>query len=405
MSHFIASPQVVAPPYRSDIAAPAPLGVLLASPAPALRQSWLRQLWRLHGSLWEWLFGAFALVFGLAILSALPIVQFLSLGYLLESGGRVARTGRLRDAFVGVRKAARVGSIVLGCTICMLPVWFLLIPQAEAAQLIDPAGPVARGWRVGLLVADVLLSMHLVTACALGGRLRWFFLPVVAELFLVFRVLRGGYYVRARDAVWDFVTGLRLPYYFWLGIRGFVGAFAWLVLPVTLIAMGRHAPPIGFLGAFLLMVVLLYLPFLQARFAAQNRLRAFCEIRAVRADFQRAPFAFLVALLLTLSLALPLYLLKIEMVPRDAAWLESLVFLVFIFPARVATGWALGRARKRAKPRHWLFRGIAWLPTLPAVAFYVVVVFFTQYLAWGGIGSLYEQHPFLLPVSFFALPG
>ena len=48
------------------------------------------------------------------MLAAIPIVQFLSLGYLLEAGGRIARTGRFRDGFIGVRTAARVGSIVLG---------------------------------------------------------------------------------------------------------------------------------------------------------------------------------------------------------------------------------------------------------------------------------------------------
>ncbi len=372
-------------------------------PMPAPRVGLLRRLWRLHGSMWEWLFGAFALVLGLAILAALPVVQFLSLGYLLECSGRVARTGRLRDAFVGVRKAARVGSIVLGTTVCMLPLWFILMPEAEAAQLIDPEGLVAQRWRIGLVIADTLVSIHVASAIALGGRLRWFFLPGIAELVLFIRICCGGYWGRARDAVWDFVMGLRLPYYFWLGLRGFLGAFAWLVLPVSMIAAGRYLPLFGFLGAFLLMGVLLYLPFLQTRFAATNRLRAFAEVGAVRAAFKRAPFAFLIALLFTLTLALPLYLLKIEMLPRDAAWIASLVFMVFIFPARVASGWAIGRAGKRERPRHWLFRWIAWLPMFPAVAFYVIIVFFTQYLAWGGIGSLYEQHPFLLPVPFITM--
>ena len=40
------------------------------------------------------------------VLAALPVLQFLSLGYLLEAGGRVARSGRLREGFIGVRTAA-----------------------------------------------------------------------------------------------------------------------------------------------------------------------------------------------------------------------------------------------------------------------------------------------------------
>ena len=37
----------------------------------------------------EWLFGLAALVLGLSILAALPVAQFLSLGYFLESSARV----------------------------------------------------------------------------------------------------------------------------------------------------------------------------------------------------------------------------------------------------------------------------------------------------------------------------
>src|SRR5262245_20787945 len=43
----------------------------------------------LRGAFWTvtWLFGAASLMIGLAVLAALPILQFLSLGYLLEAGG------------------------------------------------------------------------------------------------------------------------------------------------------------------------------------------------------------------------------------------------------------------------------------------------------------------------------
>src|SRR5262245_39482409 len=60
----------------------------------------------------EFVFGLVALVVGLAVLAAIPVLQFLSLGYLLEAGGRVARSGRLRDGWIGVRTAARLGGVV-----------------------------------------------------------------------------------------------------------------------------------------------------------------------------------------------------------------------------------------------------------------------------------------------------
>jgi hypothetical protein len=357
------------------------------------------------GSLLEWLFGITVLMIGLAVLAALPFLQLLSLGYLLEVSGRVARTGRLRDGFIGVRLAARLGGIVLGSWLLLLPVR-LVADLAEAAQVIDPGSRVAAAWRTTLLVLMALTAVHIGAACARGGRLRYFLWPFNA-VWLLRRLARGGYYVEARDAVWNTFLALRLPYYFGLGLRGFVGALAWLVLPVTLLAVGRLGSPgaalVSFLGAALLAVVLVYLPFLQARLAAANRLSPVFAVGGVRADFRRAPWAFALAFVITLLFALPLYLLKIELIPREAAWLPSLVFIAFIFPARLCTGWALARARRRPLPRHWFFRLSGRLPFLPAAAFYVLVVFFSQYTSWNGVWSLYEQHAFLVPVPFFGM--
>jgi hypothetical protein len=166
-------------------------------------------------------------------------------------------------------------------------------------------------------------------------------------------VLARGAYARARDAVWDFFASLRLPYYFWLGARGFAGAALWLVVPVSMLAVSSRLRPgagvlMGFAGGALLALVLVHLPFLQARFAEQNRLGAMFEPAALRRRFGRAPLAFLVALGFTLAAALPLYLLKIEIVPREAAWLPSVLFVVSIFPARLLAGWAMARSALRA---------------------------------------------------------
>jgi hypothetical protein len=342
---------------------------------------------------------------GLAVLAALPLLQFLSLGYLLEAGGRVARSGRLRDGFVGVRLAARLGGAVAASWLLLWPVR-VVAGLARSAQVIDPGGEVARGWRIGLLVFIGLTALHIAAACARGGRLRYFVWPF--NLFWLLRRLpRGGYYAEARDAVWDVTRSLRLPYYFWLGCRGFLGALAWLVVPVTLLALGGArfpgAPLLGLVGACQLGIVLLYLPFLQMRLAADNRLAEAFDVPAVRAAFARAPWAFALALVVTLLSALPLYLLKIELVPREAAWLPGLAFIAFIFPARLLTGWALARAARREVPRHWFFRWTGRLPLVPAAALYVLVLYFTQFTSWNGVWSLYEQHAFLVPVPFFGM--
>jgi hypothetical protein len=386
---------------------PPPLPAPLPPPQSLLgRIGWtLGRIVQAIGSALEWLFGLAVLLVGLAALAGLPILGLFSLGYLLEAGARVARTGRLREAFIGVRLAARLGGIVVASWLLLLPVRFVS-DIADSARIIEPGGPIARAWRLGLLVLIVLTALHILAACARGGRLRWFLWPFNG-LWLLRRLWRGGYFAEARDAVWDSVMALRLPYYFWLGLRGFVGGLLWLAIPVTLLALGSVpapvAPLIGWLGAVLLGIVLLYLPFLQIHMAAENRFAALFEVGTIRADFQRAPWLFCLAFTLTLALALPLYLLKIEIVPAEAAWLPGLFFVAFIYPARVMTGWALACARHRPQRSHWFFRWTGWLPLLPVTAFYVLIVYFSQFTSWNGIASLYEQHAFLLPVPFLGL--
>lgn len=372
----------------------------MADSPPLPKTGWLRWFGGLVASTIEWFFGVAALIVGLSFLATYPLLQMLSLGYLLEVSGRIARTGRLRDGFVGVRKAARLGSIAFGAWAVLLPLRFTST-IADSARLIDPDSRAARGWSIALFVLTVLAVAHIVGACWRGGRLRHFAWPRPVRLLK--SIFRRGAYTQARDAVWSFVIGLRLPYYFWLGLRGFVGGIIWLFVPITLIAAGQKAPPLGFVGALALMWVLLYLPFLQARFAAENRFRAQFEVREIRKLFRKAPVMFWLSLFCTLLFALPLYLLKIEIVPREAAWLPSLVFVVFIFPARILTGWSCGRAVRRPKNRNFFLRQLARLAMVPVVAFYVFIVFWTQYTSWHGVASLYEQHAFLVPVPFLGL--
>jgi hypothetical protein len=366
------------------------------------RRNVVKIVWSGIASVCEWLFGAAALTAGLGFLAAVPIVQFISLGYLLEAGGQVATSGRFRDGFIAIRQAARLGGIVLGIWLMLLPLR-LIASLARSADLIDPDGPTARNWRLALTVATVLVAMHIVAACSRGGKLRYFLWPFKNPFWLARRLWQGGYYTAARDGVWEFVAALRLPYYFWLGLRGFLGTMAWLVGPITLLALGRQVPVLGFVGALALGIVVLYLPFLQIRYAAVNRMGALFEVRAVRQGFRRGPWEYGLAVVITLAFAIPLYLLKIEMIPREAAWLPSILFVSFIFPARLLTGWAHARSQRRRTNRHWFFRWTGRLGIVAAAAAYVVIVFFSQYAAWEGIWSLYEQHAFLLPVPFLGM--
>ncbi|MGL6074434.1 MAG: hypothetical protein ACRC8S_09770 [Fimbriiglobus sp.] len=348
----------------------------------------------------EWCVGVLSLFVGLAVLASIPILQFLCLGYLLELTGRVARTGRLRDGFIGVRKAARLGSIFGGAWLLFWPVRFLS-DYAQSATILDPGSRMANGWWLGSVVFATLTGLHILQAIAAGGKLRHFLWPF-HFVTIGLRVLNGGYYQKCRDSVCDFVLSLRLPHYAQLGLKGFLVGLAWLFLPATLLAVGRQpfqgAPMFMLLGAILLGWVVLYLPFLQARLAMTNRWREGFRLLAVRRDFRRAPWAYLVAFTLTLLLALPLYFFKVEVIPREAVWLPGLIFIAFIAPARLITGWAVARAMRRETPRHWVFRWSARL-LFPAVSLvYVGWVFLTPYTTWNGVAAFYEQHAFLLPI-------
>src|SRR3954447_14467104 len=197
----------------------------VAEPAAPGGRRWIARCGGAIASATEWAFGALALGLGLALLAATPLAQFLSLGYLLEAEGRVARGGRLRDGLVGVRRAARVGTIILGTWLWLLPAR-LVASMARSAELIDPGGPIARRWRIGLIALIVVTVLHIAIACARGGRFRDFLWPPSDPGWLVRRLRRGRLYGDARDAVWEFVMGLRLPSYFRLGLFGFAGALA-----------------------------------------------------------------------------------------------------------------------------------------------------------------------------------
>ena len=273
------------------------------------------KLARVVGSGIDWLFGLAALVLGLSILAALPVAQFLSLGYFLESSAHVARSGRLRDGLIGVRRAARVGGAALGIVFSLLPLW-LVGSYARTAELIDPGGSVARDWRAGLAMVTALTFVQISTACARGGRLRHFLWPVGMPFWLVRGLRSGGLYSRARDGFWEFIAALRLPYYFRLGLVGFLGTLAWILVPASLIASSGRYPLLGVLGALVLAFVAPSLPFLQVRYAVEGRVAAFFSLRSIRERFRRAPWAFAFALMVLLLAAVPLYLLKIEMIPR-----------------------------------------------------------------------------------------
>lgn len=395
-------------PTAPAMAAP-PIAVPHRGEAAAATSSWLSRnlYWTyrtvasfLHGS-----FGVVSLIAGLSILASIPILNLLSLGYLLEVSGRVAKSGKISDALVGIHKASRVGSIVFCAWLATLPARFLRGFWYDA-YLLQPGSPEERRLWVLALVVTAMTGAYIFWAWVRGGRFRDFLWPAPIRFLKTF--FSGKLWHNAANGAWDFVVSLRLPYYFSLGLRGFAGTSVWLALPIGLFligsnkALGGLAGVANFTGAAAMSLVLIYLPFAQANFAAENRFRAMFAIRTIRDDFKRAPIFFWIALLFTVALALPLYLAKIEYIPRELLFLPGILFITFAFPARALTGWAIGFARHRTKPRFFLFRWASRLAMVPIALIYVIVLYFSQFTSWSGVYSLFEQHAFLVPAPFLS---
>lgn len=359
---------------------------------------------RLAGGI-ENVFGFATIIVSLAVLSAIPILNFLSLGYLLQVSGNVARSGKIRNGFAGVKEAARAGSVILGAWLILWPVR-IVSDLWKDAELLAPGSAQSNGYGTALFFLTVATVAHLCWALIRGGKLRHFFWP--APIAFIKWIRNRESMEEMGDKVADFITRLRLPHYFWLGARGFAGGLCWLIGPVGILIAAPYLPtgPAAFLslfGSFGLFLVVLYLPFLQAHFALQNRLAAMFEIATVRQMFKRAPIAFWCALFITLLFAMPLYALKVELTAQEIAWLPGLVFMAFIFPARLLTGWAVSRAIRREAPRFVVVRWAMRLMAIPVVGFYVGWVYLSQFYSWDGVYSLLEQHAFMVPAPLMGI--
>lgn len=367
------------------------------------RRGLVRRLFGFIGWTISTLFGIISLILLLAIIAAIPILNFLALGYLLDVEGRVARSGRIRDAFPLLDLAPRLGSIALGIWLWLLPVRWLSTAAADA-RLIDPGATADRLLHGLLRVAVVVIAVHLCLALARGGRLSCFFRPIKNIRWIWRRWQQGNYWNTATAAVSEFVDGLQFTHHFVLGVKGWVGAMIWLAIPTALFAAANKTEGLPILvtisGGLLLVAVLSWVPFLQARFAAENRFGAMFELREIRRLYKHAPISWFVTLLVTLTLALPMYLFKVALPPQDAMWLITVVFIVSIYPVKVMTGWAYHRAVARDRRAHFLLRAPSWLLRTALLMFYVFLLFFTQFIGEHGKGVLFEHHAFLLPVPF-----
>jgi len=355
--------------------------------------------------IFELAFGIVSLFAMLAFLAAIPIANFLALGYMLEAEGRVARTGKLRYAMPLLPLAPKLGGIAFGTWI-----WYrfvqLVADAASDAELIGPGTGVALAWQIGLTVVTIGVTVHVILALARGGRLGLFFWPTPLNgLWLFHQIRTGNYAEQAGTAVREFVAALRIRQHFWLGLRGFFGAFALLLVPTILFGALQDTSKPGqvlltLIGGFALVCVLSWVPFLQAHFAARHRLAAIFELGTIRTLNRRAPIAFLLSVVVLYALALPLYAFKLFETPQDMRWLLTPVFVVSIYPARILIGWAYSWAERKERKSWLIIRMVCSLITLPLLGFYVFILFFTPTVGAAGRAVLFQHHAVLLPWPF-----
>lgn len=355
--------------------------------------------------IFELTFGIVSLFAMLAFLAAIPIANFLALGYMLEAEGRVARTGKLRYAMPLLPLAPKLGGIAFGTWLWYRFVQFVA-DAASDAELVGPGTGVALAWRIGLTAVTIGVTMHVILAIARGGRLGLFFWPTPLNAIWLFRqISTRDYLEEAGSAIREFVAALRIRQHFWLGLRGFFGAFVILLVPTILFGALQDTSKPGqvlltVIGGFSLVCALSWVPFLQAHFAARHRLAAVFELRKIRTLYRRAPIAFLLSVVILYALALPLYLFKLFETPQDMRWLLTPVFVVSIYPARILIGWAYSWAERKER-KSWLVVRLACnLLIWPLLSFYVFMLLFTPAVGAAGRAVLFQHHAVLLPWPF-----
>ncbi len=417
-------------------------------------RSWVFRILDILGLLLSRIFGIASIIVCAAVAANLPIVQLLSLGYLLEVSGRIARSGKVSDGLVGVSKASKIGGIIFGTWLLLIPVRFFSDSFWYEAWLIDPLSNQTVAFRITQIVLIFLTAAQIVAAWLCGGKLRYFFWQLIAPFSFALWAFRkmlgsdltrpilsfslnwvspnltddicnakppqdwfvpailskkfrdGNVYAEIRDGLWTFIGSLNLWYYFNLGLRGLMGTVAWLFLPTLLLIAatlleGPLAIASGLFGLLFAIPIFAILPFVQAHFARSGKLSSFLEVGTVLRFFKKAPLAHVFALLLTLAFALPLFLLKIEPVPAELLWTLSLVFIVFSWPSRIVIAWAYHRGSEKTSPGCWWIRWPLILLAIPISAAFGVILSLTRYVSWNGAWSLIENHVFLLPAPFW----
>ncbi len=354
--------------------------------------------WMIQGA-----FGLASLVFLLAVLAAIPIVNILALGYLLDAEGRVARTGKITQGFPLFPQAKRLGGIMIGVMIFLLPLRYLGGFTTDA-EIVDPNSINTHIFELLTFVTAVIIFSHLLFALGRGGSLSCFFRPVKNVKWMIGQLSSRNYLIQASASVREFVKSLRLVESFKLGFLGAIGVLMWTFFPTLLYSAADSSEGIQVLvtmfGGLLLILVVSWLPALQAGYACEGKFSAYKQLGEARLLFRRTPMLWTLALLLGYALSLVLYLFKIAAPPQDGLWMMTIVFIAAIYPARIFIAWVYARSKRIETQPHFLWRWLWSLTTVGLCGFYVMMLFFARDIGANGKVVLYEQPLLMIPSPF-----
>ncbi|MFO0977865.1 MAG: hypothetical protein U0996_15785 [Planctomycetaceae bacterium] len=399
---------------QPDVDSPPPLMLdapeTTSGPATAIGPGPFPGIRRPFASLWwcvEILFGTASIVAILAILAAIPGLNILTLGYLVEPQKRVAASGRLRDGFPLMVFAPRLGIIMFFGLLLMIPLRVMATRVSDAVVILGANDPRTLQMMTTLNVMKWIIGTHLLLAIAYGGTIGSFFRPIRNVKWFLRATLSSAGRAELSAHIDQLLTVVRPLHHFWLGLKAFIGAVLWLAIPsgmlVAVTNPERDNPGLGvvsFLGVLLMIPVMAWLPLLQIHQAVEGRFVSVFSIRAARSIIARVPLRWMLATVVLYALTFPLYLAKIRLLPGDAMLVITPFFIVLTYPTRLLMAWIYHQGQQRPASAFFLWRWLIKLVMVPALGAYCFFLFLTPFVSELGRSAPLENQAFLGPVPY-----
>lgn len=352
-------------------------------------------------------FGTGCLVMVLAILAAIPGLNVVTLGYMIDPQRRVAESGRIRDGFPLMVLAPRLGVIVFFSILMLAPIRIQAERISDAAVILGATHPRVVQMQTILQIVQAMVAVHLLLAIARGGTVSCFLRPFKNVFWILRRIFTRKGREEMSDGTEQVLQLVKPVQHFWIGLKAFVGAVLWLLIPAGLLvaysAPGRTNPVFGilsFVGGVLMIPVLAWLPQLQVHQAVTGRFFAIFSIRAARQVIRSTPLCWMLTTLLMYVMTFPLYLTKIRLLPADALLVLTPFFIILTYPARILVAWAYHRGMHQPKPAWWPYRWTLKLLMMPLLAGYAGFQFATPLISELGKSAPLENQAFLGPVPY-----